>query len=165
MGEYTGAVLIVSAMILISPLIIGACILIFLRGRKFGTLAGLFTLKPVLATPLWLLVLDTAAPALPDLSQEAMAALSLLPAVILTAIIVLVFRRLYWPGTIIAYVLLAGDVIRWLNTYALTTSITLEMAFLTAFILPSAYAILALVIVLLQKPPAPAAAAAPPAPA
>ncbi len=133
---------------LVLPFGIGLVILIFLGGHRYGTLAGLFTLKPILATPLmmpmvvpWLLF-----------PSATTAALLVVPGIVLTLIILRSFRQLYRPFSAVPYVLLLGDVLRWLSTFLIFVLLSEDPKpyFPIGYILPSVYAIMALIIVLLQ---------------
>lgn len=80
---------------LILPFVTGLLMLILLRKDKLSLLAALFTLKPVIAYPIWwrLAILLTVDP--PEgMSAPISSFLSILPAILLTAIIVFLFRSL-----------------------------------------------------------------------
>ncbi len=142
---------------LLLPLIVGMIILISSRGDRFGRFAGLFTLKPLVATPIWAFILS-----LPPGWESASAiqqVLSLIPGFGLSLIIVLAFRDLFRSATLFACIFLAVDVIRWLNTYLWLRNVNHDGGFLLlACVLPSAYALMALVILRLRRRQAKAAA-------
>jgi hypothetical protein len=133
------------------PLILGPIILYYYKDGT-GKLAGWFTLKPLLATPLWVIT----AVLLGDLNLPLglIAALSLAPAVLLTLLIVWRFRRSFQVDSRIPFAFVAADALRWLNTFTLIHfgSTTLnDPFFLLGWILPNAYAIMALVLLRLRK--------------
>jgi hypothetical protein len=134
----------------ILPILIGPIILRVFRRDNLRRLAGLFTLKPVLATPLWAaayLVGDTLTG-----SYWIGYALSMLPALVLTLLIVRSCRQAFATDRSMALLLLAGDAVRWLNTLAwqvLSEDIgfsTLDPYYLAGLILPNLYALMALIL-------------------
>lgn len=134
------------------PLILGPVILGMHKG-ELGRLAGWLTLKPVLATPLWimaLLGLDELEAGL-QIGQV----LSLLPAIALTGIIIWRFRGLLRGEGRIISLFIVGDALRWLNTFAWMQSgghaSLNDPFFLAGWILPNAYAIMAFVILRLRS--------------
>ncbi len=162
MGESSAPLFLGSLPALIVPVIVGPCILIFLRGRKYAGLAGAYTLKPMIVAPLWLLGMALLENSDPGVDRKTLSALGLVPALGLTLVILLVFRHLYWPFSVLPYAFLLGDLIRLSNSilYMVTRSGG-EIFAAWAYIVPSTYALLALLIVALQ----PRAAAPSPAPA
>ncbi len=165
MGEFTSRLFVGALPALIVPFIAGAFILLFLRRRKFGALAGTFTLKPLLVAPLWGLSMALLERSAPGLDQYAIAGIGLVPAIGLTLVILIVFRRLYWPLSVLPVAFLLGDIIRLGNSimYVMTRGPG-EMFSAWAYIVPGAYALLALMVVALQPAAsAPPTRAAPPA--
>ncbi len=162
MGENSTPLFLGSLPALIVPVIVGPCVLIFLRARKYAALAGAFTLKTVFVAPLWGLTMLLVENSDPGVDKKILAALGLVPALGLTLVILLVFRQLYWPFSVLPYAFLLGDLIRLTNSilYMVTRSGG-EIFAAWAYIVPSTYALLALLIVALQ----PKAAAPSPAPA
>ncbi len=143
---------------LILPLILGIIILFAYRTR-LGRLLAAFSLKPVIATPLWASLIAWAI-SYPNLAEtnSPLITLSLLPGVVLTLIIVLIFKDLYRPVRGIPYLFLALDLFRWLDTYAMVRSLYpdgISLLFIAlalgAILLPSAYAVLALAFLRAQK--------------
>lgn len=133
------------------PLILGPVIL---RSYKdeLGKFAGWLTLKPLIATPCWALMLE-----LLDkfkLPKDPGQALSLLPAVVLTLLISWKFRGVFKAERTV-FVFLAADALRWLNTYVwmhFDGRAQLTDPFLLAgWILPNAYAVMALIILVRRK--------------
>lgn len=136
------------------PLLVGLVLLVkhFVKRRDGGhycLLAAAFTLKPLIASPLWLLIAGG-----PGLPKQVMLPLSILPGVGLTALIVLAFRSSFSrPMKEIPRSLLIFDCVRWLNSLlalsiaALAGYSGIGFAFIFAFVglaLPSIYAIYAL---------------------
>ncbi len=152
--------LFVLAPILVIPTIIGVIILQSFRDEPFGRLVGFFTLKPLLASPLLgvILVYWAGQSAPGDLAPWV-----LLPGCGLTLLILWKFIHLYFPPAKLAYLFLAADVLRWGNTYIMASlpGPQLEMSpealpvfyasFGAACVLPSAYAIMALVILIVRR--------------
>jgi hypothetical protein len=133
---------------LILPFVTGLLMLILLRKDKLSLLAALFTLKPVIAYPIWwrLAILLTVDP--PEgMSAPISSFLSILPAILLTAVIVFPFRALFKQEWL-SWVWLGGDVLRWTNTFLLFAFPFSTGAMLGfGLMFPSIYALLALVIV------------------
>ncbi len=161
MGNPFGSILLVlifASPAFVLPLIIGPIILRLFHDDELSKIAGVFTLKPLVATPLWALTLALFGKSTPpeDIAQV----LSLIPAIGLTAAIVWRFKHSFKTDARIASVLVGADAVRWLNTFAWMQfgahpRIT-DPFLLAGWILPNAYAVMALVILWLrarrQKP-------------
>ncbi len=158
--QYSASLIMIFAVpALVLPAIIGAIILIRFRSSRIAQLLGALTLKPVIATPAWIMIISWAIsyPTLAELNSP-LVALSLLPGLVLTLIIVLIFRDLYRLGSRIPSIFLAFDLVRWLNSYLMLRSLYpdgINVLFfglvLLAVVLPSAYACMALYIVGTQE--------------
>lgn len=158
----TGALGILIALfpVLLIPAIVGAITFGLFSDDSLGRLAGFFTLKPLPASALFGLIL-LASPAERDPKEWAL--WSVIPGVALTVLIVWNFRHLYIPATGLPYLFLAADVLRWGNTYVLVSSLGPELnlhpeaypgfwiSLVAAGILPSAYAIMAIVILTTRR--------------
>lgn len=149
----------------ILPFILGLVILVKYRKDDLSRLAGVFTFKPIIATPLWAVIFQqtTSVPVmLPEAADKShlltpLYILTLLPGATLTLLIVIAFRKLYAQKSKWAYVLLGLDMLRWLNTffahliwvrpYGLSTGWFLYIA---GMVLPNVYAVIALVISIIQ---------------
>ena len=146
------------------PALVGVILLLaYLRSARGGDdrlvlLAALLTLKPIVATPIWLFILNLSAYPLPSLPLAVL--LSLLPGVGLTAVILVLFRPMFMePGRTPPRILLALDCVRWLNSFfALVLSVgssnigvaiycILPMAYF-GMVLPSIFALVAAVLVI-----------------
>jgi hypothetical protein len=135
------------------PVIIGPILLLKFRD-ELGKMAAWFTLKPLLATPLWivsLFMIDSSSSLNPKILQT----LTMLPAILLTLLLVLRFRKVIPMESKSAAVLIILDALRWLNTYiwlATGGKPYLQDPFLLAgWILPNLYAVIALVIMGMRK--------------
>jgi len=136
---------------LILPFVTGLLMLILLRKDKLSLLAALFTLKPVIAYPIWwrLAILLTVDP--PEgMSAPISSFLSILPAILLTAVIVFPFRALFKQEWL-SWVWLGGDVLRWMNTFLLFAFPFSTGAMLGfGLMFPSIYALLTLAIMTIR---------------
>jgi hypothetical protein len=125
------------------------------RRSRISRLAGLLTLKPILATPIWLAILGS------DLSPAIVKPIaSVLPGMGLSLLIVVVYWRLLSdPNAGAARILLGLDCLRWLNSaalafssggylFALTPSVVCIFAPL-GLVLPTVFAVVALTLSLL----------------
>lgn len=121
-----------------------------LNGGQIYLLAAIFTLKPLIATPLWARILGSSV-----FTNPLATSLSVLPGAGLTAIIVIAFRSMYSSRTRkIPIRLLILDCVRWMNTLlalvlpkfggTLGPFLALMLA-IAGFALPSIYAIYALI--------------------
>jgi hypothetical protein len=114
-------------------------------------MAGWFSLKPLLATPLWALIVDLEGRTRFYQTHEALP--TLIPALGLTLWIVWKYRHLLRTNTGTILLLLIADALRWLNSFTwLTINSDAGSPYYTAgLILPNAYALMALMIVWLRK--------------
>ena len=135
------------------PITIGPIILLSHRHDALARLAGVFTVKPLAATPLWALILALRPDIRSDAQQTTSLLLTLVPGIGLTLLILWVFRRVYKLEPTRAYVLLGADVIRWLSTFVMllmypNADLSLRAGYyLLALAVPNAYAFLAAIIV------------------
>ena len=124
------------------------------RPTDLSLMAGLFTLKPIVTTPIWFAIISSLL-STPNEKLELAHFLSILPGASVTVMIVIVFRRLFsGPRSGSARVLLVLDCIRWLNSFLIvlpyggnTQSGSLVCIF--AFIgltMPTVFAVIALMI-------------------
>lgn len=140
--------------VLVIPIIVGPMILRSFPEDPLGKLAGVFTLKPIVASAvLAVLLLNPWNKADPgDVAHW-----SVLPGAGLTVLIVWKFRHLYVPATPLAYLFLAADFVRFGNTYVWLRALGAEAtdvalySLVAASLLPSAYAILAVVILTIRR--------------
>ncbi len=147
------ATLFVTWPIFILPVILGLLVLIKYRSFRICQAAGIFTLKPIIATPIWgaLLFLSW--------NNEVPYYLTLLPGAIFTITIVFSFRRLFLTNPRIFTLLLLTDVLRWLMSFTLASSPgqrpfnfsgSTQFITLSAYVFPSIYAMMALFIGIFQ---------------
>jgi hypothetical protein len=138
------------ALPLTMPLVVGLIILVVYRNDMLNRLIGCITIKPVVAYPLWYYLLNTVGTTLynnwlDNVTQPTGPLVPLLPAIILSIVIVYAFRNTFTQR--LAWLFLGLDVLRMLNTLVLTSS-DLNFWLLTfGILLPSIIAILALIIV------------------
>jgi hypothetical protein len=119
---------------LIGILLLGKYLLSKSAGRRFDLIAALLTLKPLVATPIWLMILNELFLS-PDFTHAWRVALSIVPGAGLTAFIVLVFRSSFTASGISrTRLLLMLDCIRWLNSFFLV--ILFSTLALSDFFLP-----------------------------
>ena len=158
--------LILFAAPLALPLIIGIIILTHFGKEKSIRLAAFFTLKPVVAYPLWVLIRFSISPLrfglmpgppnpLGDILLDLRASLlAAIPAIALTIAIVYVFRQLFKARS--ALLFLMGDVLRWVYTFVVSVTVFNYsgnfpylgiLLIIIGFLLPSIYAIAALIFV------------------
>lgn len=137
----------------ILPVIAGPVILRLFRDDPVRGLAGWFTLKPLIATPIWIFIVS-----LSDGPKGWVLPFSLLPGIGLTLYLVYKFRHLLDAERKIFTVLLAGDALRWLNSFVflLASGGTFpgwneEIPYRIGVILPNAYAVMAFVILWLRR--------------
>lgn len=109
-------------------------------------MAALFTLKPLLATPMWILLYSSGGSSPTLLSVT----LSILPAVVITTALVMAFRNVFANPSVRpkAWALLALDWVRWGCTLMLMllglTNSSLAVVFVPlSLLMPSIYAIVA----------------------
>ncbi len=99
------------------PAAVGLYLLISWPG-SLGLMAALLTLKPIVATPIWVAIIQGFSISTDRLQPAHF--LSLLPGAGLTLLIVLVFRPLFsGPQAGSALILVAIDCARWLNSFLL----------------------------------------------
>lgn len=135
-----------AALAFVLPVVVGPVILLSHRDDALARLAGVFTLKPLAATPLWALIVTLRPDIFSSAQQTTSLLLTLVPGIGLTLLIVWAFRQVYKLEPIRACVLLGADVIRWLSTFVMVL-MGPTLFFVVPLIIPSAYAILAAVIV------------------
>src|SRR5215212_7471935 len=107
------------------PLIVGIVILVGYGKDELNRLIGFFTIKPVLAYPLWFYITNTVETRWYDnwfdaINQSLGPVLSLLPAIILSIVICYVFRDMFIHP--LAWLFLGLDILRMLNTVLLASS-------------------------------------------
>lgn len=149
--QYTLMILIFVSPAAILPLILGPIILRVFREDEISSMAGLLTLKPLLATPLWAFIIALGSELdLPGLITQL---LSIVPGIGLTLLIVWKFRALFGTQQKIAFVLLAVDAMRWLNSFAAFQfgHGAGDFYYWLGLILPNAYAILVLAILWIRQ--------------
>ncbi len=142
---------------LLLPSIIGTIILRKFWEDELSRLTGFFTLKPILAYPIWFVIFAVFLLTKPDSLMSTITyvgenlpivLLAIIPGVLLTIIIVVVFQRVFKSNKF-AWLFLLGDVIRW--GYTLYWSIKLsgssQIYYFIGFLLPSIYAAVALFFV------------------
>ena len=148
------------------PAIIGIILITRFGKDKLVRLIALFTLKPIVAYPLWLLIRFNLSPirfglmpGLPNPSEDILldvkaSLFALIPAVALTLGILLVFWQSFQAKS--AWLFLVGDAIRWL--YAFFVSVTIFnyptnppylglLFIIVGSLFPSVYAVVALTFV------------------
>jgi hypothetical protein len=103
---------------LLPALIIGIYLIVKFKENDFARFAGIITLKPLIATPLWLLIFNWVDYnfGIGELSFPIL--LTALPGVGITLIIIIFFRSLFKsPYNNQVLVLLGGDTLRWGSTF------------------------------------------------
>lgn len=131
------------------PLAVGSCLLYLYRTEhdRLYLMAGLLTLKPIVTTPIWFLILMRTDPAF---GSPSAACLSVLPGAILTALTMIAFWRLcFGREAALAWTLLAFDSARWINSYLYVFTSNSWTAIL-GLALPTLYALLASVVLALR---------------
>jgi hypothetical protein len=105
-------------LLVVAPFVIpalGGCYLLTRESGSLSRMAGLLAIKPVVTTPIWLAIIAAFHPS--DSTPEPSHFLSILPGAGLTLIIAIAFRRLFsGPRADLAWLLLALDCTRWLNS-------------------------------------------------
>lgn len=136
---------------LVIPFVIGIILWVGFPTDELHGLISLFTLKPVLAYPIWFYITTNIEPVwhdnwIDDVERLFGGWLALIPAIILTIGITLTFRKMFTQQ--LAWIFLYLDILRMLNTFILSSSDGLDY-FSAPFglVLPSLIAILALIIV------------------
>jgi hypothetical protein len=146
---YTLLVLLFTWPAYILPIVIGPILLAKLRGDRIARLAGLFILKPLLATPLWAMLLSLKESSY--MTEQTFNMLSMLPAILLTLLIVWRHRTAFTTDRNLALLLLFADALRWLNTLAWQLwDGEMGAFYVLGLALPNAYAIMALIILWLR---------------
>jgi hypothetical protein len=117
--------LFICAPIFFIPAIIGSILIAKGTDLDLSRMAGWLTLKPILTTPVWFVSLAVSAILLGESSFPGrawiLAVISILPGASLTMCTVLLFRStLFRPRAYAAWLLVALDCVRWLNTFLLT---------------------------------------------
>ncbi len=136
---------------LLLPFVAGIVLLVWFRKDELNRLIALFTLKPVLAYPLWFYITTTIGTHWYDnwfdnVKQLLGGWLPLIPAIILTIGIIYAFRNMFTHQ--LAWLFLGLDILRMLNTLILASSDEMDnFSFPFGLVLPSMIAILALIIV------------------
>ena len=107
------------------PAIIGSILIAKGVDLDLSRMAGWLTLKPILTTPVWLVSLTVSAILLEESSSPErawiLAVIGILPGASLTMWTVLVFRlTLFRPRAHAAWLLVALDCARWLNSFLMT---------------------------------------------
>ena len=86
------------------------------KSDELSRMAGLLTIKPVITAPIWFGIMAAFEPSYDRLGPSHF--LSILPGASLTLITAVAFRRLFsGPRARVAWVLLALDCARWLNSF------------------------------------------------
>ena len=123
-------------------------------------MAGFLTLKPIITTPLWAVIINFLHGSAVD--AQLIALWSILPGASLTALALVIFRRLFLSSkSILAMLLIVLDCIRWINSGLLTATVFLPYNRATdtwtgifaviGLIFPTAYAIVALTTTLATR--------------
>lgn len=140
-------------LLLIQPLLLPSFISLFILARYWkddvSKYIGLMSIKPVIAYPIWFFISTSDwINQVYDLKPILTVVVPLIPAVILTLVIVYFFRHLF-PQEESAKVFLIGDIVRWLNTFVFSAfpSALLFSLMYFGLIFPSLYAIGGLIIV------------------
>ena len=137
------------------PLVVGMIILVGYRKGEINRVIGFFTIKPVLAYPLWFYITTTIGTYWYDnwfdnIKQLLGSWLPLIPAIILTIAIIYVFRNMFTYR--LAWLFLGLDILRMLNTLILASSDEMDnFSFPFGLVLPSMIAVLALIIVVTRN--------------
>ena len=137
------------------PFVVGIVILVGYWEDELNRLIGFFTIKPVLAYPIWFYLTTTIGTYWYDnwfdnIKQLLGSWLPLIPAIILTVGIICAFRNMVTYH--LAWLFLGLDILRMLNTFILADSDEMDnVAFPFGLALPSMIAILALIIVTTRK--------------
>jgi len=145
------------------PFLIPAAIGLYLlthRRNDLNLMAGFLTLKPIITTPLWAVIINFLHGSAVD--AQLIALWSILPGASLTALALVIFRRLFLSSrSILAMLLIVLDCIRWINSGLLTATVFLPYNRATdtwtgifaviGLIFPTAYAIVALTTTLATR--------------
>jgi hypothetical protein len=145
------------------PLWIPAAIGLYLltsRRNEFSYMAGVLTLKPIITTPIWAVIVGSLQDSGVDGARIAL--YSILPGASLTILALVIFRHLFFRlMSISAMLLIVLDCMRWINSGLLTAiaflpynraNDTLTGIFaIIGLIFPTAYSVVALTIVLARR--------------
>lgn len=136
------------------PFLIGSAILVLFWKDKLNRLIGFFTLKPVLAYPLWFFISDTVVGTLHDnwfdnITKSFGNLLPLVPAIILSLGIIYLFRGMFTNR--LAQLFLGLDILRMLNTFMMVSTNAIYFFMTFGLLLPSLIAFLALGIAWKRK--------------
>lgn len=138
------------------PVILGPLVLWLFRSDELARLAGLFTLKPLLATFLWAFLYFLGDQGL-SLPRSLTRLLTLLPGIILTLLILWGGRRFFRTesATILLFVL--ADALRWLNSFLFLLGSGIDgwsdpgPNYIIGLALPNLYALMVLVVLWLRS--------------
>jgi hypothetical protein len=102
--------------IFIVPAIVGFYLLVSSRGNGLRRMAGWLTLKPIVATPIWIAILDSITS-----RWDASIILTIIPGAGLTLLIMLAFQPLLFgpQRSSTAWWLIKLDCVRWINSFVL----------------------------------------------
>jgi hypothetical protein len=140
---------------LLLPFVGGIFILISHWKDDISRYIGLLSLKPVIAYPIWFLISwsDWYSKVYDNTNPVLMAAFPLFPGILLTLIIVFLFKRLFKIDKAV-WLFLIGDIVRWMNTFVFSSFTDSDVVFnLFVFLVffglafPSLYTIIALDVV------------------
>jgi len=108
---------------LIPSVVIGLFILVKYRASGFAKLAGLLSLKPLVATPLFLLILQWYQDHYTSCDPNPVYFITAVPGLGITFLLVLAFRNVAWePVNKAVLVLLFLDTVRWGNSILMFSS-------------------------------------------
>ena len=149
------------------PFWVPAAIGLYLVARirdKLSLMAGLLTLKPIVTTPLWAAIIyyfssNYLLPSTEVLGGALVALCSILPGASLTLLNLVIFRRLLFGSrSTSAWMLILLDCMRWINSGLLTFAGSISyysatgpfgcIFALVGLLFPTAYAIIALTIIM-----------------
>lgn len=151
------------------PLTCGLLILWRYRQNSVERLAGIFTIKPLIATPIWALIASlvtssrstwTSSPLYGSTYDSSYLStplywLTLVPGLGLTIAILCLFRHLYRGKSMSAFVLLGCDVVRWTTTFLLYPAwmnfVLWPATYWIGLLLPNLYALVAVGIIVWQS--------------
>lgn len=145
------------------PLWIPAAIGLYLltgRRNELNYMAGCLTLKPILTTPIWAMIISYLYGSTMD--AQLIALWSILPGASLTVLALVIFRRLFLSSRVVwAMLLIVLDCARWINSGFLTFAVSLPYSGATnrwasifgliGLIYPTAYSVIALIIILATR--------------
>lgn len=125
------------------PIILGIRLFLRTDDPYFSRFAGLLTLKPLLATPIWMMIGSATATA-----PRAPIVLTLLPGIGLTVLLLIAYKDVLRDETTrqSAIVLLVLDCVRWINSFIMLLSASTPASGLLIFVaiaLPGVFALVA----------------------